>query len=145
MSIVPALLPAAQPSLPRRLEGRLAVLIASALARRPPRQIRAVLVRLASGQRPANRLETERAWDVVVGVSRRCAGRRGCLVRSLATALICRWRGSWPTWCVGVRATGGAGAHAWVEADGEPVREPPGTALAYRTIISVRVPPRGDA
>jgi hypothetical protein len=63
-----------------------------------------------------------------------CAGE-GCLQRSLATALLCRLRGSWPTWCTGVR-TMPFGAHAWVEADGVPVDEPdpPGH---YRPVITV--------
>jgi hypothetical protein len=70
----------------------------------------------------------------VVAVSVLCAGE-GCLQRSLATALLCRMRGSWPTWCTGVR-TMPFGAHAWVEADGVPVDEPhqPGH---YRPVITV--------
>ncbi|WP_079249549.1 lasso peptide biosynthesis B2 protein [Streptomyces sp. IMTB 2501] len=63
-----------------------------------------------------------------------CSGRY-CLQRSLATALLCRMRGSWPTWCSGVRTSPFA-AHAWVEADGRPVGEPEDTA-SYQPMITV--------
>jgi hypothetical protein len=69
-----------------------------------------------------------------VAVSVLCAGE-GCLQRSLATALLCRLRGTWPTWCTGVR-TMPFSAHAWVEADGEPVDEPH-PAGHYRPVITV--------
>jgi hypothetical protein len=137
MSLAAALHPAPRLSFPRRLEARTAVLAASVLSRWTPRRIRTVLVRLSAGQRPATHHEAEQAWDAAVGVSLRCAGRRGCLVRSLAVVLLCRRRGAWVTWCVGVRDAGPAGAHAWVEADGRPVREQPGTAEAYRRVLSV--------
>ncbi|MFH9561585.1 lasso peptide biosynthesis B2 protein [Streptomyces globisporus] len=44
-------------------------------------------------------------------------------------------RGCWPTWCIGVRTSPFA-AHAWVEADGQPVGEtyPPDH---YRKLISI--------
>ncbi len=55
--------------------------------------------------------------------SLRCAGPMGCLPRSLGTALLCRLRGTWPTWCTGVRVVPPFAAHAWVEVDGRPVHE----------------------
>jgi hypothetical protein len=134
---VVALHPAPRLSLPRRVEARAAVAVAAILARRTPRRIRAVLVRLSVDQPPATYQEAEQAWEAAVRVSPRCAGQRGCLVRSLATVLLCRWHGSWVTWCLGVRAAALPGAHAWVEAGGRPVREPPGTARAYRVMVSV--------
>jgi hypothetical protein len=138
MGVVATLLP--EPprlSFCRRVEARAAVLVATLLARWSPQRIRTVLVGLSAGQRPATQPEVEHAWEAAVGVSARCAGRRGCLVRSLATVLLCRWHGSWPTWCVGVRDAGLPDAHAWVEVDGRPVRELPGTAEAYRVVLSV--------
>lgn len=137
MSIDTTLRPAARVSAIRRLEGCLAVILACLLARWRPQRIRAVLTRLASGQLPASRSEAQRALETVVSVSRRAAGSRGCVVRSLATVLICRRQGSWPAWCIGVRTFGLSDAHAWVEAEGEPVGETPGTAAAYRKIMSV--------
>ncbi|MDQ0752934.1 hypothetical protein QF034_007165 [Streptomyces africanus] len=86
--------------LPRRAQVRLAVGAARLLARRHPRRIR-----------------------TVVAVSLACAGREGCLPRSLATILLCRLHGQWPTWCVGARRLAPFGAHAWVEAEGVPVGE----------------------
>ncbi|WP_341867974.1 lasso peptide biosynthesis B2 protein [Amycolatopsis circi] len=49
--------------------------------------------------------------------------RTRLLQRSIAAALLCRLRGSWPTWCTGVRTSPFA-AHAWIEADGRAIGEP---------------------
>ncbi|MFI7225263.1 lasso peptide biosynthesis B2 protein [Nonomuraea angiospora] len=68
--------------------------------------------------------EAKAAKDAVLAVSLTCLGVHGCLSRSLATALLCRMRGSWPTWCTGVRVRPPFGAHAWVEAEGRAVDEP---------------------
>ncbi|MBG0852148.1 lasso peptide biosynthesis B2 protein [Streptomyces spinoverrucosus] len=123
-----------RPPLGRRLAARTAVAAALVVARLPPRRIRAVLGALRRGARPADYAQALRAREDVTAVSTLCAGRF-CLPRSLATALLCRMRGSWPTWCSGVRMPPFA-AHAWVEAEGRRVGEPPDTAT-YRTIISV--------
>ncbi|MBD0672607.1 lasso peptide biosynthesis B2 protein, partial [Streptomyces sp. CBMA156] len=72
---------------------------------------------------PAGHAEALAARQAVVALSMRCAGQ-GCLQRSIAAALLCRTRGSWPTWRTGVR-TAPFRAHAWIEADGTPVGEPP--------------------
>ncbi|MFF7549278.1 lasso peptide biosynthesis B2 protein [Streptomyces canus] len=106
-----------------RITVRLAVGAARLLARRQPRHIRAVLELLRRGARPATVDRTRHARDAVVAVSLACAGREGCLPRSLATILLCRLHGQWPTWCVGVRRLAPFGAHAWVEAEGVPVGE----------------------
>ena len=118
----------------RRLPALLAVGIARILARRSPRRIRAVLTRCRAGARPAGYPDASAARHAVVAVSVLCAGE-GCLQRSIATALLCRFGGSWPTWRVGVRVEP-FGAHAWVEAEGRLVDEPypPGS---YRPILSV--------
>ncbi|TDC20595.1 lasso peptide biosynthesis B2 protein [Streptomyces sp. 8K308] len=58
--------------------------------------------------------------------------------RSLASALLCRLRGTWPTWCSGARTPPFA-AHAWIEAEGSPVGEPRDTTTHPPLI---RVPPR---
>ena len=107
----------------RRILARLVVGIAWLLATQSPRRIQRVLGWLRGGARPATFGEAKAARDTVVAVSLACTGRQGCLPRSLATVLLCRLGGQWPTWCVGARRIPPFGAHAWVEADGAPVGE----------------------
>ncbi|MFD7711040.1 lasso peptide biosynthesis B2 protein [Streptomyces sp. NPDC059786] len=123
-----------RPPLGRRLAVHAAVTAARLLARLPPRRIRTALHLARHGAAPADYVQALRARQDVTAVSTLCAGRY-CLQRSLATALLCRIDGTWPTWCSGVR-TPPFTAHAWVEADGQRVGEPQDTA-AYRTMISV--------
>lgn len=106
-----------------RLAARLAVGCARVLATRPPGQIRSVLSRLSRGSRPATVAEAHAARDAVVAASLTCAAREGCVPRSLATVLLCRMRGCWPTWCVGARRVPPFGAHAWAQAEGVAVGE----------------------
>ncbi|HLL34601.1 lasso peptide biosynthesis B2 protein [Streptomyces sp. NPDC052773] len=106
-----------------RLVTRLVVGCAHLLARQPPARIRKVLLRLRPGARPATLAEAARARETVLAVSLAAGGQQGCLPRSLATVLLCRLRGQWPTWCVGVRTQPPFAAHAWVEADGVLVGE----------------------
>jgi len=106
-----------------RFTALIAVGAARLLSRRPPRRIRRILSVAAFGARPANYAEAARARDTILSVSIRCCGPRACLPRSIAVALLCRLRGTWPTWCVGVVAVPPFTAHAWVEADGRPVDE----------------------
>jgi hypothetical protein len=124
----------------RRFAARLAVLVARGVATLPPRRIRSVLTVLRLGARPARYDEAESAREVVLAVSLRCLGPQGCLPRSLATAVLCRMSGSWPTWCVGVRVAPPFGAHAWVEADGRMVDEPMPDGYMAKLI---EVPPIG--
>ncbi len=119
-----------------RLVAFVAVTLARLLARQSPRRIRSVLLFVRRGARPATVAEASTARAAVTAVSALCAGE-GCLQRSLATALLCRLRGTWPTWCTGVR-TAPFRAHAWVEADGVPVDEPYPAGRFHPTIT---VPP----
>lgn len=118
----------------QRLAALVAVGCARLLAGQPPQRIRSVLQRLRRGARPATFAEASAARQAVTTVSALCAGE-GCLPRSLATAILCRLGGAWPTWRTGVR-TDPFLAHAWVEAEGRPVDEshPPGY---YRPVITV--------
>ena len=109
--------------LSRRMVAHLAVGAARVLATQPPRRIRKLLGWLRRGSEPATFEQAKAARDTVVAVSLTCAGREGCLPRSLATILLCRVRGRWPTWCVGARRLPPFGAHAWVEVDELPVDE----------------------
>jgi Transglutaminase-like superfamily len=112
----------------------IAVGVARILANLPPRRIRVVLTVLRRGAAPATYQQAKDARDAVLSVSVRCSGRY-CLQRSLATTLLCRIHGVWPTWCTGVR-TAPFVAHAWVEADSEAVGEPGGTDY-YRLLIAI--------
>ncbi|CAM5368409.1 lasso peptide biosynthesis B2 protein [Streptomyces abikoensis] len=126
-----------KPPLRDRIAAHAAVGAARLIARLPPRHIRTVLTALRTGAVPATHDQALAARTAVTGTSPRCAGPH-CLPRSLATALLCRLRGTWPTWCTGVR-TAPFAAHAWVEAGGRRVGEPPGSDC-YRPLMSV--PPR---
>lgn len=101
----------------------LAVGVARLLAALPPRRIEAALTWLCRGAAPATYEQAQAARKAVVTVSVFCAGE-GCLPRSIATALLCRTHGVWPTWYVGTRRYEPFGAHAWVEVDDNPVDEP---------------------
>jgi Transglutaminase-like superfamily len=122
--------------LPRRILARLTVGVARLLATQSPRRIRTVLGWLRRGAQPATFEQAKAARDTVVAVSLTCTGREGCLPRSLATILLCRLHGQWPTWCVGARRIPPFGAHAWVEAEGIAVGEdyPPDY---FRTLFTV--------
>jgi hypothetical protein len=109
--------------LPRRIVTRLAVGAARLLATQSPRRIRSALELVRRGAKPATVEQAKEARDAVVAVSLVCAAREGCVARSLATVLLCRLRGQWPTWCVGARRAPPFAAHAWVEADGIMVGE----------------------
>ncbi|MGI5526608.1 lasso peptide biosynthesis B2 protein [Streptomyces syringium] len=109
--------------LERRLAARLVLPAAFALSLLPPRRIRTLLCLVRRGAVPASAARARSAREAVCAVSLFCAGPRGCLPRSLATALLCRLRGTWPTWCTGVRVVPPFTAHAWVEIDGHPVDE----------------------
>ncbi|MGY5128261.1 lasso peptide biosynthesis B2 protein [Streptomyces nigrescens] len=85
----------------RRLPALLAVAVALPLAALPPRRIRRLLHLVRRGAARATADRALAARQAVVAVSARCAGE-GCLQRSLATMLLCRMSGVWPTWCVGV-------------------------------------------
>jgi hypothetical protein len=117
-----------------------AVGVARVLAHLPPRRIRAVLTLLRRHAAPATYHQAKDAHDAILAVSVLCGGRY-CLQRSLAITLLCRIRGVWPTWCTGVR-TAPFVAHAWVEADGQPVGEPQGRGY-YRPLIVI--PPERKA
>ncbi|MCJ0873275.1 MULTISPECIES: lasso peptide biosynthesis B2 protein [unclassified Streptomyces] len=110
-------------SFAQRAGARLAVAVGRPLLLLPPARLARVLGVVSRGARPAGHERTYRARQAVTTVSAVCAGREGCLPRSVATALLCRARGEWPTWCVGVRAAPPFGAHAWVEAEGRLVGE----------------------
>ncbi|MER5868432.1 lasso peptide biosynthesis B2 protein [Streptomyces sp. NPDC002044] len=111
-----------------------AVALSRVLVHLRPRRLRAVLTFMSRGAKAADYEAALRARRHVVAVSTRCAGRY-CLDRSIATAVLCRLGGTWPTWCTGV-ITSPFAAHAWVEAEGRRVGEP-GETAAYKIMLSV--------
>lgn len=118
----------------RRALALLAVGAARPLATLRPHQLRRVLELTRRGARPATEAQARAARQAVVTVSLRCAGP-GCLQRSIAAALYCRARGSWPAWCTGVR-TNPFAAHAWIQVQGQPIGElhPAGH---YRPLLTI--------
>jgi Transglutaminase-like superfamily len=119
---------------------RAAVLLGRLLSRLPPRRLSAALIVLRRGARPASYEHASTARAAVVRSSPSCSGD-GCLPRSVATALLCRFGGAWPTWRVGVM-TGPFAAHAWVEAEDRIVDEPPGVDR-FRVLMTVSPEPVG--
>jgi hypothetical protein len=120
---------------------RAAVLLGRLLSRLPPRRLSATLTILRRGARPATYQHASMARAAVVRSSPSCSGD-GCLLRSIATALLCRFGGAWPTWRVGVM-TGPFAAHAWVEAEDRIVDEPPGVDH-FRVLMTVLPEPVGS-
>jgi len=114
-----------RPRLAVRLKVRAAVWVARRLAKRSPQRLKAVMTLLSRRARAADRAEARQARDEVLSVSpRQCGSPAACLPRSIAVALVCRTRGTWPTWCVGVLAAPPFLAHAWIEVAGAMVDEP---------------------
>ncbi|MBF6332534.1 lasso peptide biosynthesis B2 protein [Nocardia transvalensis] len=128
-------------SLPVRAQIHFFVTLSRILSRMPPARLRSLLAQLSTGARPATYSESKRARDVVLTASARCRGQSACLVRSLTIVLLCRTRGIWPTWCVGVLAAPPFTAHAWVEADGEIVDEPM-RSTDFRKFFSIPARPK---
>ncbi|WP_344107034.1 lasso peptide biosynthesis B2 protein [Nocardiopsis rhodophaea] len=123
--------------LPSRLLISLIVPAAGTFSRRmSPQRLRRSLSRLAAGARPASYAEAKVARDQILTLSPMCRGGTACLTRSISVLLLCRVRGTWPTWCVGVVATPPFAAHAWVEADGRMVDEPVDSSY-YRTFFTI--------
>ncbi|SHF62227.1 lasso peptide biosynthesis B2 protein [Streptoalloteichus hindustanus] len=117
-----------------RAAARVVVAVAVAMAHLPPRRIRQILSVARIGAVPASYEQARAARSAAIAVSVTCAGK-GCLPRSIATALLCRLRGCWPTWRVGAR-TSPFGAHAWVEAEGRAVDEGE-NVLAFRPVMTI--------
>jgi Transglutaminase-like superfamily len=106
-----------------RIQAMVAVGAARLLARQPPAKIRSVLTKVCRGAAPSSQAQALKALNAVNSVSARCRSPRGCVPRSIATVLLCRAWGGWPTWVVGVRRIGPFSAHAWVEVEGAVVGE----------------------
>lgn len=130
--------PAADEVAPPLLGARPAVLAGRLLATRSPATIRRVLGIARRGAQPASYGVAAGAQAALIRVSPRLGAHDACLVRSIASALLCRLHGVWPSWCVGVAGEPFA-AHAWIEAEGRPVAERVDLA-EYSSLIRVAPP-----
>jgi hypothetical protein len=110
------------------------LLLAATRAR--PQRIRQLLGALRHGSRGAGIQQAERAHAIVTTVSLRCASGHGCLRRSLAIVLLCRFWGLRATWRAGF-CSPPPRSHAWVEAAGEPVCEIADPRTIYTPMITV--------
>ncbi|MDX2819938.1 lasso peptide biosynthesis B2 protein [Streptomyces ipomoeae] len=139
MSTVTALPAPIALTLGEHLHGRVAIatahLLTAALGTRPAR-LHQALTFLARGATPTPYVQAEHARNVVTTLSPRCGSGYGCLPRSIATALLCRQHGTWPTWTSGVRFPPLA-SHAWIEADGTPVGEDPAVIATFTPTLTV--------
>lgn len=139
MSAPIALYPPRVLSFGERCTGLLAVAAATlllALTRARPLWIRRILGVLHRGSHEADLHQAERAFAIVVTVSLRCASGHGCLRRSLAIILLCRFWGLRATWRVGFRSPPPQ-SHAWVETGGEPVCETVDPRTIYIPMITI--------
>lgn len=127
-----------------RIGVAVAVGTARVLHRHSPKNLKAVLNRVSAGADPATYEQAKRARDEILTASPYCRGSEACLVRSLAVTLLCRMRGHWPTWAVGVLAVPPFAAHAWLEAEGSIVDEPL-SEDDYRAFFKVAVSGRPEA
>lgn len=118
----------------------LCMLMARGLSRLPPATLCAALSAVGHRTRRSHADEALRIRSLVCASSTRVSGME-CLERSIAVFLMCRLRGHCPVWCTGFRVDPFA-AHAWVEADGGPVGEPPEIASYTKatTVDPVRKP-----
>ncbi|AZZ57371.1 hypothetical protein C5E08_07160 [Rathayibacter iranicus] len=111
------------------LDARDAIAAARVISWLPPDRMQLLMRGISRGARPATIAQTQKARDIVCAPSRRCAGQ-GCVQRSIAVVVLCRMRSSSPNWRTGF-GTEPFIAHAWVEADGQPVGEPEAVARYF--------------
>jgi hypothetical protein len=121
MSTLQTLLPGVALGRRRSVAAHLCVGLSFLLARLQPDRLAAMMELFRAYARPATYAEALSARQAIVTVSLMCSGE-GCLQRSIATTLLCRLGGAWPTWCVGAQVDPFL-AHAWVEAEGRAVDE----------------------
>lgn len=127
----------------RYAQVHIAMAMASLLSRVRPSAIQQILSILRLGARPSRPDEAESAFHDVHQVAPHLRGPTRCLARSLTVVIVCRFRGHWPTWCVGVRIQPPFVPHAWVEVDRRCIGEV-GGAVSYRTMLTVPISDRGQ-
>jgi hypothetical protein len=115
---------------------KLAVGAARLLVQRSPSHLVVTLRAIRRRAAPASYAEASRALNEILSVSSFCRNGSACLPRSVATCLLCRSRGVWPTWSTGVLRSPPFGAHAWVQVADQIVDEPLGIA-DYAPLLTV--------
>ncbi|WP_420329968.1 lasso peptide biosynthesis B2 protein [Rothia halotolerans] len=117
-----------------------AVSVAVVLSRMRPERIVRILNRLNRSCPEASEELCSWVRAAVCNVSLTCRGPKGCLHRSIATAIGCRLMGASATWCTGF-ALAPFRAHAWVELEGNPIDE--AEEVADYVVVLMTSPPRG--
>ncbi|WP_232837138.1 lasso peptide biosynthesis B2 protein [Lentzea terrae] len=124
----------------RRVLATLCLLAAIAILRLPFRTtIRfAAAVKRMLARRTATRSDGRKSVSAVHQVGRSVPLRVACLETSLASVLLCALYGQALEWCFG-HSLDPIAFHSWVEADGEPVRDPHDEPIdtAYKRIFAV--------
>lgn len=124
MSSLMALPDADQVTARDRIVGAVSLVAAYLLLRLPfPAATKAVEF-LGRGAPPASLREGESFVAAVRRAAHWFPGRAACLETSLGTVLAARLHGRRLDWCIGARTLPYA-AHAWVEAEQQPIGEPP--------------------
>ncbi|MFB8388450.1 lasso peptide biosynthesis B2 protein [Microbacterium sp. NPDC055910] len=106
-----------------RVAATVCVGVSHVLVTLPAQYLIRILTAFRVGAAPASVAQASAARDAVVAASLRCANQDGCLLRSVSSVILCRLRGVWPTWCVGVHSQPPFSAHAWIEVDGALINE----------------------
>jgi len=132
-------LPAADQRRGRNPRAIVALAFSNVVCRLSPSTIRKIFSLLAMHAAPATYDQAEEAVLEISQHSQAAAGRFSCLRRSIASALLLRMSGRWPTWSIGVPRRPPFRAHAWIEAENRIVAEL-GAPEAFSRLICV--PPR---
>lgn len=124
MSSLMAVPAADEVSARQRLVGTVCLVFASVLLRLPFRVVIRTVALLGHGAASAGPADGQIAVAAVRHAARWFPGRAACLETSLGAVLAARIYGRRLDWCIGARQLPYA-AHAWVEAEGQPIDEPP--------------------
>ena len=108
----------------QQLIGTVSLLSAYLLLQLPFRIVVRTVALLDRGAVRASAADGQLAVAVVRNAARWFPGRAACLETSLGAVLAARLHGRRLDWCIGARQLPYA-AHAWVEAEGQPIDEPP--------------------
>jgi hypothetical protein len=107
-----------------RVAGIVGLTVAVLVLRLPFRWTTALAGMLAHGGRPATYEQATHYVEAARRAARWYPGQAACLETSLNAVIAARLCGKRLDWCIGARQLPYA-AHAWVEAAGEPIGEPP--------------------
>lgn len=118
--------PLTMPTKMSRAKTRVAVGIARLMSYLPPERIQRAVRWICTGASYAAPGHAKTAREAICAISKRCAGQ-GCVQRSIAVVILCRFDGFAPDWRTGFGIEPFT-AHAWVEVDTLPIGEPEAVA-----------------